>query len=140
MPSVSDRCIQALQKWVPRYASNLYPLHEQTSNPGGGSGGGVELNGDYDAKTQTTMIPALAPERLFDRYEQHTSHCIECQNALKQFPKWRRNMYGLLTLSVVFWRFTLARVTALLSMGLLRLIQKAENHMLKGGFKHYENH
>ena len=112
MPAPADRCIVALRKWIPKYT---------------------------DISSQPLPAP-LPRSALFDRWTQHTSHCIHCQKGLATIKKWRRSTYVALALSVVGFNFRLAKISTLLCLGVLRLLQKVENSFKEGEFKHYENH
>ena len=50
---------------------------------------------------------------------------------------WLREMLGL---SILGFKFRIAKVTTLLCFGALRLLQKLENSFREGEFKHFENH
>ena len=111
MPAPADRCISALRKWLSAH-TNL---------------------------TQS-LPPPLPRSEMFDRYTQHTSHCKHCQAGLVRLQKIRRSAYATLALSVIGINFRIAKFTCLLSLGILRLLQKLENSFRVGEFKHYENH
>ena len=112
MLSQSDRCINALRKWIPTY---------------------TDIRSD-------TLPPPLPRSAMFDRWSQHTSHCKQCQAGLAQIKNWRRSIYAVLALSVVGFQFRVAKVSTLLCLGMIRLLQKLENSFKEGEFKHYENH
>lgn len=111
MPAPADRCISALWKWIPKYTNISDPL------------------------------PAPMPRsELFDRYGQHGTHCKHCQAGEKSIKKWRRRAYAALTASILGFKFRMAKVVFLLSLGFLRILQKLGKEMSKGDFRHYENH
>jgi pheophorbide a oxygenase len=113
MPAPADRCISSLRKWIEKYVS----------------------------KDVTQPLPAPLPRSaMFDRWSQHTSHCKHCLAGLERMKKVRRSTYVALTLSVLGIEYRLARVSTLLCLVVLRLIQKTENSLRNGEFKHYENH
>lgn len=111
MPAPADRCIATLRKWIPKYTDI------------------VEL-----------LPPALTRSEMFDRYTQHAAHCKHCQAGQKSLQKWRRRTYVALTASVFGFKFRLAKISFLLSLGLLRIFQKLGQNFREGDFKHYENH
>lgn len=112
MPAQADRCIDALRKWVPKYTDISEPLPPD----------------------------ALTRSQLFDRWTQHSSHCKHCQAGVKTIKKWRRSTYVVLALSVVGFHFRIAKLSSLLSLGMLRLLYKLDKGFREGEFKHYENH
>jgi phenylpropionate dioxygenase-like ring-hydroxylating dioxygenase large terminal subunit len=111
MPAPADRCIESLLKWIPKYTDIAEPLS-----------------------------PALPRAVLFDRYTQHTSHCKHCQAALVSIKKWRHYTYAGLAMSILGFKFRIAKVTTLLCLGILRTLQKLDNAFKEGEFKHYLNH
>jgi pheophorbide a oxygenase len=111
MPAPADRCIGALRKWIPKYTDIIEPLP-----------------------------PALSRSDMFDRYSQHSIHCKHCQAGQASLQKWRRRTYVALTASVLGFKFRIAKVSLLLSLGLLRLFHKLGRQLREGDFKHYENH
>jgi len=114
MPAPSDRCISALRKWISIYTSDdvLGPLP-----------------------------PPLPRSAMFDRWTQHTSHCKHCQQGLVTLQKIRRSSYATLALSVLgINKHWVPKITALLSLGVWRIVSKLENSFRVGEFKHYENH
>lgn len=111
MPAMADQPITALRKWIPKYTDIEEPLP-----------------------------PAFPRSVIFDRWMQHTSHCKHCQAGLKTIKKWRRSTYAALVTSILGFQFRIAKVSTLLCFGILRLLQKLENSMKEGEFKHYENH
>jgi len=112
MPAPADRCITALRKWVDKHAHVPGPLPP----------------------------PLYTRSVLFDRWTQHTSHCVHCQVALAGLAKWRRNAYVTLALAVVGVRWWPSRVVAVACLGLLRLLAALEPAFKVGDYKHYLNH
>ncbi len=111
MPAPADRCIAALRKWIPEY-TNI-----------------------------TGSLPSsFSRSELFNRYSQHTIHCKHCQMGEKSIRKWRRRTYATLVASILGFQFRIAKLTLILSLGLLRIYQKLEQLLKEGDFKHYENH
>jgi len=142
MPAASDRCIAALGKWIPKHTDYL-----------GGDG-----SGDSDHNHKYTLPPPISSRtELFNRYKQHTSHCRHCQQGLQTLQtRVRRGTYGALIVSVLAGHFAsppaaaaaagffrgfrfMTKITALLSLGILRWISKIEAAFKEGEFKHYEN-
>jgi phenylpropionate dioxygenase-like ring-hydroxylating dioxygenase large terminal subunit len=111
MPSPSDRCIAALRSWVPKYT-------------------------DMDKEV---IPPPLPRSQMFDRWSQHTSQCVHCLQGLKTLEKVRRSAYGILAISVLGFKYNVAKVTTLLCLGIIRLVAKLERTFKEGEFKHYEN-
>ena len=111
MPAPADRCVSALRKWLSTYTNSTQSLP-----------------------------PPLPRSVMFDRWTQHTSHCKHCQEGLAKMKKYRRSTYAALALSIFGIKFRLAKVTTLLCLGILRLMQKLENSFRVGEYKHYENH
>ena len=111
MPAPADRCISALRNWVSKYTDIQEPLP-----------------------------PTLPRKVMFDRFEQHTSHCKHCQSGLETLKKTRNYTYVALALSVLGINFRIAKVSTVLCLAALRCIQKLENSFREGEFKHYENH
>jgi len=115
MPAASDRCISALRSWFTKYTDNM-------------SGFGP-------------LEKELPKSEMFDRWTQHTSKCIHCQNGLKQLAKTRKVLFGITALSLLgINKFVFAKILFLISLAAQPLITKIENSFKDGGFKHYENH
>ena len=114
LPAPADRCISALRKWISTYTS------EDVTGP----------------------LPAPLPRsEMFNRWSQHTSHCKVCQKGLATLQKIRRASYATLALSVLgIQKHWVPKITALLSLGVWRIVSKLENSFREGEFKHYENH
>mmetsp|Transcript_14448 Transcript_14448/g.13962 ORF Transcript_14448/g.13962 Transcript_14448/m.13962 type:complete len:140 (-) Transcript_14448:125-544(-) len=138
MPSASDRCVAALENWIPKHTDYL------------GDGGSDNSNNNSKHSHKYTLPPPISSRaELFDRYKQHTSHCKHCQKGLKTLQtKVRRSAYGGLIVSVLAGHFSpclfrgfgfMTKITALMSLGVLRLISKIEPAFKEGEFKHYEN-
>ena len=112
MPAASDRCIAALRSWVPKYTD-----------------------------VENDKLPApLSRSAMFDRYSQHTSHCIHCQQGLKTLGQVRKSAYAILAMSLLGFKYKIAKLTTLLCLGALRAVFKFEKSFREGEFKHYENH
>ncbi|KAG7338925.1 ring-hydroxylating dioxygenase, large terminal subunit [Nitzschia inconspicua] len=111
MPAPSDRCIAALRSWVPKYTDM--------------------------AKVQLPL--ALTRSQMFDRWSQHTSKCVHCQRGLKTLQNVRRSSHFFLALSIVGFKYNLAKVIALLCLGALQIASKIEKNFREGDFRHYEN-
>lgn len=151
MPAASDRCIAALRKWIPKHTDYLGSSSSITTTTTTGTKHKYKHTHKY-----TLPPPITSRSELFDRYKQHTSHCKHCQKGLKTLQtKVRRSAYGGLVVSVLAGHFLgvgassfrfrgsfklLTKVTALLSLGVLRLISKVELAFKQGDYKHYENH
>ena len=116
MPAASDRCISALRSWFTKYTDNMSGF------------------GPLERKE-------LTKSELFDRWTQHTSKCIHCQNGLKQLAKTRKILFGITALSLFGLHvFVFAKILFLVSLAAQPLIKNIENSFKEGGFKHYENH
>jgi len=114
MPAPADRCIGALRKWIAEYTS------EDVLGP---------------------LPPPLPRSEMFNRWTQHTSHCKQCQQGLVTLQKVRRSSYVTLALSVLgLNKHWVPKITALLSLGVWRVVSNLENSFRVGEFKHYENH
>jgi hypothetical protein len=112
MPSPSDRCIAALRSWLPKYTD----IGEQQ------------------------LPSALSRSEMFDRWSQHTSNCIHCQRGIKRLQKFRRSAYAMLAFSILGCKYNLARLTTILCLGALWIVDRIEQSFMEGEFKHYENH
>lgn len=112
MPAPADRCIAALRKWIPKYTDM-----------------GVE-----------PLPPPLPRSEMFNRYSQHAAHCQHCQAGEVSLQKWRRRTYVALAASVLGFKFRLAKLSLLVSLGLLRIFQKLDQQLRVGDFKHYDKH
>ena len=123
IPAQSDRCVDALRKWVKKYAHV----------PG-------KSEGDK-AETEVGAIAGSSQMRteLFDHYGQHTSHCVHCLQALEGFKMWRKRAGLVAVLSVLLIRSVFARCTLVGSLALLVTLDKIEPAFRKGDFKHYQN-
>lgn len=117
MPTPSDRCIVTLRKWLSTHA----PAGVQGLRP---------------------LPPAIYNrDELFDRWTQHTSHCIHCQAAVAGLAKWRANTHRVLALALVTGvRFWPARVAGVLCLGFLRLYAFLDKQFRVGDYKHWQNH
>jgi nitrite reductase/ring-hydroxylating ferredoxin subunit len=114
MPAASDRCIAALRSWFAKYT-------------------------DLSALGPVTV--ELSRVEMFNRWSQHTSKCVHCQNGLKQLAKARKILFGITALSAVgFNASILAKAAFFISLTLQPFISKIEQSMMEGEFKHYENH
>ena len=109
MPAPTDRCIAALRKWIVTFAHVPGPLPP----------------------------PIYTRSILFDRWTQHTSHCVHCQAALQSFAKWRRNAYALLAAAILGFQWWPARLVGLASVGLLWLLAALEPAFRVNDYKHY---
>ena len=58
-------------------------------------------------------------QQQLSRWEQHTSHCVKCQQGYAALLKWRRNTYAGLALSLLLARYWPARLVGALCLGLL---------------------
>jgi hypothetical protein len=86
------------------------------------------------------LPPAITDRSvLFDRWAQHSDHCIHCSKGFKGIQKWRKNSYILLAVSMLGFKFLAARFVAVGCLGMLRLLATLEPSLKVGGFKHYEN-
>jgi hypothetical protein len=82
IPAPADRPVRALRQWVRKYAHIPGPLPT------------------YFHRNE-----------LFDRWSQHTDHCRHCSHAAKvMVPKWRKNTYRALCISVLLAKFLVARL------------------------------
>lgn len=116
MPTPSDRCIVALRRWIAKHA------------PAGISG------------LRPLPPPIYVRDELFDRWTQHTSHCVHCQAAFEGLQKWRSNTQKLLALSfLVGVRFWAARLVGVLCLALLRLYGVVEKQFMVGDYKHWQS-
>ena len=111
MPTPSDRCIAALRRWLRQYASVMRPLPPP----------------EHDRQV------------LFNRWTQHTAHCVHCQAAYFALGRWRTATYGVLALSLIAISHWLARVAAVACVGLLRLYALLEGQLTLGGVNGYEH-
>jgi hypothetical protein len=111
MPAPSDRCITALRSWIPKYT-------------------------DMDKEV---IPPPLPRSEMFDRWSQHTSKCVHCLQGLKTLAKVRRSAYGILAISVLGFKYKIAKVATLLCLGIIRSVSKLERTFKEGEFKHYQN-
>jgi len=113
MPAPADRCIAALRKWLAEHAHVLGPLPP----------------------------PINTRPVLFDRWSQHTSHCVHCQAAVDAIARWRRRAYIGFGLSLVagihLWP---GRVLSVACLGLLRVLAIVEQQFKYSDYKHYKNH
>jgi phenylpropionate dioxygenase-like ring-hydroxylating dioxygenase large terminal subunit len=66
MPSAADTNVIAFRRWIDQF--------------GGGGPFGEVGRASYKAKLQ----PRQEHTQLLDRYSQHTAHCVQCQEGLKQ--------------------------------------------------------
>jgi len=115
VPAPADLCVTAFRQWIPKYTNYL--------------------------ETNSPLPPEMPKSQLFDRYAQHTAHCKQCQAAMKGMVKWRRRCYALLAVSVLgIQKFWAARISTLMCLAALRIMQKLDRSMRVGGFNHYENH
>lgn len=118
MPAESDRSIVALCDWIQKYALSY-------------------------TQNQFMQLPPAIYERsrLFDRWEQHTSKCKVCLQALDGIKKWRRGSQIALAASILLgFRFWFPRVVAVASLAMMKALSNVESAFYKGEFKHYENH
>lgn len=76
---------------------------------------------------------------LFNRWTQHTSHCIHCQAAVAGLAKWRTRTYVVLALSLLGIHHWLARLAAISCLGLLRLYALIQGQFTIGGANGYEH-
>jgi Pheophorbide a oxygenase len=129
-PAPADRAVVELYKWINKYAHEQSP-YTSTTRPNSDGGRG-SCSSSSSSPTPRSV--------LFDHYEQHTSHCKICQDALVGIKKWRRNSYGLLALSILGIKLHwIAQVAAVVCLGVLRLLAVTEQAFQTGDFKHYEN-
>ena len=84
--------------------------------------------------------PTFEREQLLDRWNQHTAHCVHCQQGLATLGRWRRNTLVALALAALASRWLLARVVAAACVGLLPLLGLIERQFRYSDFKHYRNH
>lgn len=113
MPAPADRCVTALQKWIPKYTN---------------------------ITEEALPLGPIPRSVLFDRDAQHTSHCVHCQKGQASIQKWRKRTYGILAASILGVRFRIARVSLLCCLGLLKIYESLEKGFREGDFKHYLNH
>jgi len=142
MPAQADRCITTLRQWLPKHTDYLGSSSNINSR-------GMLSDGHEDGHVYTLPPPIMDRSVLFNRWQQHTSHCKHCQNGLKFVTKTARNTAcGGLVASVVASHFLrsrrvlslLAKLVALACLGALRLLASLEPVFKVGEFKHYENH
>ena len=82
MPAPVDRAVGALRRWIGTHGHVLRPLPP----------------------------PMASRQQLLSRWEQHTAHCVHCQQGLVTLRKWRRNTYVALVLALLLARFWPARL------------------------------
>jgi len=112
MPAPADLPIITLRRWIAKYAHVLGPLPP----------------------------PIFERERLLDRWNQHTSHCVHCQKGIEDLAKWRKNTYIALALAALASRWLMARVVAAACVATLPLLSFIEKQFKMSDFKHYRNH
>jgi phenylpropionate dioxygenase-like ring-hydroxylating dioxygenase large terminal subunit len=112
MPAPSDRCIAALRSWIPKY---------------------TDMDGERPP-------PALSRSEMFDRWNQHTSKCVHCRKGLKSLQTLRQFVYSILGVSVLGFKYKIAKLAVLLSFATLRIAARIEKSFKEGEFRHYENH
>lgn len=111
MPAPADLPIITLRRWITKHAHVLGPLPP----------------------------PTFERERLLDRWNQHTAHCVHCQKGVEDLGKWRRNTYVTLACAALASRWLAARVLAALCVGVLPLLSFVERQFTYADFKHYRN-
>jgi phenylpropionate dioxygenase-like ring-hydroxylating dioxygenase large terminal subunit len=112
IPAPIDRSVRALRQWVKKYAHIPGPLPT------------------YNHRSE-----------LFDRWSQHSDHCRHCSHAANvMVPKWRKNTYRALCISILLAKFLVARLVAVGCLALLGVLSKIESSLKQGGFDHYKNH
>jgi len=112
MPAPADLPIITLRRWIAKYAHVLGPLPP----------------------------PIFERERLLDRWNQHTAHCVHCQQGIESIGKWRRNTFLTLALAALASRWMVARLVAAACVGILPLLSFIERQFKSVDFKHYRNH
>ena len=84
--------------------------------------------------------PIFERERLLDRWNQHTAHCVHCQRGVESIRKWRRNTYVTLALAARASRGVVARLLAAACVGVLPLLGLLEGQFKYADFQHWKNH
>jgi hypothetical protein len=112
MPSPADRCIAAFRAWVSKYTDS----------------------------NEQQLPPVLSRSEMFDRWTQHTSHCIHCQRGMKFLRRFRQSAFATLAISILGFKYNLARWAIILCLGSILIVDKIEANFMEGEFKHYENH
>jgi Pheophorbide a oxygenase len=94
--------------------------------------------------TQYAKLPERAPipaSVLFDRYEQHTTHCQHCSKSLKRAQAVRKTSIKIGAVSLLLVHQSVwAGAVAASSLVAWRLASKIEEGLKTGGFTHYDNH
>ncbi len=111
LPAPADRCIVAVRKWIAQYAHVPGPLPP----------------------------PLQTRAALFDRWTQHTSHCVHCQAAYKALLTWRRNAYAALAAAALGFQWWPARLLGVACLVLLRVLAALEGAFKENDYKHYLN-
>uniref|UniRef100_A0A7S3XQ78 Rieske domain-containing protein n=1 Tax=Heterosigma akashiwo TaxID=2829 RepID=A0A7S3XQ78_HETAK len=114
MPIQSDISVAAFRKWY-------------------------EEHGWGSALSRDPMELDMPRSALFDRYEQHTSHCVECQKGMKLMSKIKK--FSLITgmLSFLASKFLALRLIACLAALSYLGAQKMNTFFYAQDYKHYES-
>ena len=111
MPTVADVPIVAMRSWISKHS---------------------------DAQTLAPLPPRrFTRQQLFDRWSQHTEHCVICQQGIESIRRWRRNTLAALAIAIWSSRWTPARVLAIVCICLLPLLNWFEGQFKFVDYKHY---